>query len=82
MYPSVFEIGFAYENPLGEWNQKANDWCLNTLQKLESKDISKTFDFSDVIFIDQPTVFVDGDLIFENGFSTNTLKTPKVGKFF
>lgn len=75
---SVYEISTVHENLLAEWNSRSTDWCLNTLSKLESKDLSKSLDFSDVIFTDQPSISINGDVIFEKGFVADTLKTSKV----
>lgn len=77
-YQSVFEVGFVHENPLKKWYSQSTDWCLNMLEKLESTDLDEVVGFKDVIFTDQSTVTINGDVVFEKGFVTDSLRTTKV----
>ena len=77
-YNSVFEVGFVLENPLQEWYSRSTDWCLSLLEKLQSADLDDVVGLKDVIYTDQSSVTIKGDVIFEKGFVTDSLRTPKV----
>lgn len=48
------------------------------LERLESTDLDEVVGFKDVIFTDQPSVTINGDVVFEKGFVTDSLRTSKV----
>lgn len=62
------------------WNEESTNWCLYTLNTLESTDTGSVMSLlDDVVFVDQTTpVTINGSLYFENGFGTDKLKTPLV----
>ncbi|KAG8202085.1 hypothetical protein JTE90_010447 [Oedothorax gibbosus] len=76
--PSIFELGFYYENYLRSWNEESTAWCLNTFNRLESTDAGSVMSLlDDVVFVDQTSpITINGSIHFESGFGTDKLQTP------